>query len=64
MIEVACVVREVRLENVKPAVAVIVGHGQAHACLLMAVLAVGAAGDDGDIRERAVVVVVKQDARL
>ena len=64
VIEVAGVVGEVGLEDIEPAVAVVVGHGHAHACLLVAVVVVGAAGHDGDIGKRAVVVVLEQDARL
>ena len=64
MIEVAGVVGEVGLENVEPAVAVVVGHGHAHAGLLVAIFAVGATRDDGNIGERSVVIVVEQDAGL
>ena len=64
MIEVAGVVGEVGFENVEPAVAVVVADANAHAGLLVAVVAVGASGDDGDIGERAVVIVVEQHAGL
>src|SRR5947208_16930116 len=62
VIEVARVVGEVGLENIKPAVAVIIGDGNAHSGLFVAVLAVGAAGHDRDIGESSVVVVVEEDA--
>ena len=64
MVEVASIVREVRLENVKRAVTVVIGHRHAHPCLLVAILAIGAAGYHRDIGESAVVVVVEQDAGL
>src|SRR5205814_986017 len=62
VIEVARVVGEVGLENIKPSVAVIIGDGNAHSGLFVAILAVGAAGDHRDIGESAVVVVVEEDA--
>src|SRR5438045_3345170 len=64
VIEVARVVGEVGLENIKPSVAVIIGDGNAHSGLFVAILAVGAAGDHRDIGESAVVVVVEEDAGL
>ena len=59
MVEVAGVVREVGFEDVEPAVAVVVGNGEAHSSLLMAVFVVGATGHDRDIGERAVMVVLE-----
>ena len=64
MIEIAGVVGEIGFENVEPAVAIVVADGHAHAGLLVAIVAVGASGDHGDIGECAVVVVVEQDAGL
>ena len=64
VIEIAGVVGEIGFEDVEPAVAVVVRDGNAHTGLLVAILAVGAAGDHGDIGERAVVIVVKQNAGL
>ena len=64
MVEVASVVRKVRLENVKPSVTVIIGDGDAHPCLFVASLAVGAACDNADVGECAVVIVVEEDAGL
>src|SRR5947199_153329 len=52
VIEVARVVGEVGLENIKPSVAVIIGDGNAHSGLFVAVLAVGAARADRTLRER------------
>src|SRR6266704_1847201 len=62
VIEVAGIVGEVGLENVKPSVAVIIGDRDAHSGLFVAILAVRAAGDHGDIRERSIVIVVKENA--
>src|SRR2546430_17095855 len=62
VIEIACVVGEVGLENVKPSVAVIIGDRDTHSGLFVAVLTVRAAGDHRDIGKRAVVVVVVEDA--
>ena len=64
VIEVAGVVGEVGFENVEPAVAVVVADGHAHSGLLVAVLAVGASGHDGDIGEGSVVIVAEQNAGL
>ena len=64
VVEVAGVVGKVGFEDIEPAVAVVVAHANAHARLFVAIFAVGAAGHDGDVGERAVVIVVKQDARL
>src|SRR4029077_14417223 len=64
VIEVAGVVGEVCFENVEPAIAVVVGHAHAHAGLLVAILAVGDAGDDGLVGKGAVVIVAEQDAGL
>ena len=64
VIEVAGVVGEICLENIEPAVAIVVGDADAHAGLLVAVFAVGDARDDSNIGERAVVIVAEQNARL
>ena len=64
VIEVASIVRKVRLKNIKPSVAVVVGNRDTHPSLLVAILAVGAARCHSYIRKRAIVVVVKQDAGL
>ncbi len=58
-IKVAGVVGKVGLENVEPAVAIVIGHADAHARLLVAVFAVGDARDHGHVRERAVMIVAK-----
>src|ERR1017187_1911973 len=64
VVEVDRVVHEVGLEDIEPAVAVVVGHGQPHAGLLMSVVVVSAARHDGHIGERAVMIVAEQNARL
>ena len=64
MVEVASVIGKIRFENVEPAVAVVIGHAYAHSGLLVAILAVRAAGDHRDVRKRAVVIVVKENAGL
>src|SRR5208282_3879090 len=64
VVEIAGVIGKIRFENVEPAVTVVVGHSHTHSGLLMAILAIGATCDHGDIRERAVVIVVEEDARL
>ena len=64
VIQVAGVVYEVGLEDVEPTVAIVVGHGYTHACLLVAVLVVGAPRHHSDVGKRAIVVVLEQDARL
>ncbi len=64
VIEVAGVVREVGFENVEPPVAVVICNPHTHASLLVAIFAVRATGHNCDIGERAVVIVVKQNARL
>ena len=63
-IEIASVVRKVRLENIKPAVAVVIGNRYPHASLLMTVFAVSTTGHHRDVSERPVVIVVIQDAWL
>src|SRR5271165_4766892 len=60
MVEVAGVIREVGLEDIEPAVAVVVGHADSHSGLLVSVIVVSAAGHDSGIGERAVVVVLEQ----
>ena len=62
MIEVRCVVGEIRFEDVERAVAIIIPYGHAHSSLLVAVLAVTTSGHHGDVRERPIVIVVKKDA--
>ncbi len=64
VIEVAGVVGKIGFEDVKPAIAIVVGDSEAHTCLFVAVVAVRAAGDDGDIRERSIVIVLQKDAGL
>src|SRR5580704_11505672 len=64
VVEVASVVGKVCFENVEPAVAVVIGHAYAHSGLLVAILAIGAAGDHSYIRKCTVVIVVKKNARL
>ena len=64
VIEVAGVVGEVGFEDVEPAIAVVVTDTDAHSGLLVAVVAVGASGDDGDVGECAVVIVSQQHAGL
>src|SRR5580658_10251677 len=63
-IEVASVVREVRLKNIEPSIAVVIADRNTHPCLLVAVFAVGAPGNNREVSKRAVVVVMKQNARL
>src|SRR5580692_8595865 len=63
-VEVAGIVGEIRLEDIEPAIAVVVGNGHAHPCLLVAVFAACASSHYGDIGERSVVIVAKEDARL
>ena len=64
VVEVAGVIGEVSLEDIEPAVAVVVGHADAHAGLLVPIVVVGAAGHYGDIGKRPVMVVLEQHARL
>src|ERR1700730_4993909 len=64
MVQIAGIVRKGRLEDVQPSVTVIIAHADAHPCLLMAVLAVSAAGYNRDIGEGAVVIVAEQHAGL
>ncbi len=58
------VAREVGLEDVGRAVAIVVADGEAHAGLRFPVLAVGAARTNRDVLERAVVAVAIQRARV
>ena len=51
VVEVAGVVGEVGLEDVEPAVAIIVADCHAHSGLVVPIVAVGASGEDGDIGE-------------
>ncbi len=61
-VEAARIIREIRLEDVQPAVAIVVARGGAHACLLAAVFVVSAPGGDGNVRESSVAIVVIEDA--
>ncbi len=63
-IEVAGIVREVRLENIEPPVAIVVGHGHAHSRLFVSILAVGASRHHSHVREGAIVIVAKQNTGL
>src|SRR5439155_26146463 len=62
VVEIAGVVGEVGLENVKPAVAVIIGDRDTHSGMFVAVLTVRAAGGHLDIGKRAVGVVGEEGA--
>ena len=64
VVEVRGVVGKIGLEDVETAVAVVIGHAQAHAGLLLPVLVVGAAGEHRNVGERPVVFVLEEDARL
>src|SRR5713101_6624661 len=56
------IVREISFEQIEFAVTVIVGNGRAHAGLLAPVVVESGAGDDGNVGERAVVIVVVKNA--
>src|SRR5271169_4788342 len=62
VVQVAGVIGEVGFEDVEPAVAVVVGHGDTHSGLLVPVFTIGAAGHYGDIGEGAVMVVLEENA--
>src|SRR5215471_15676064 len=64
VVKIARVVGEIRLEDIEPAVAIVIRNAYSHSCLLMAILAVSASGDHRDVSKGAVVVVAKQDARF
>ena len=64
MIEIASVIGEISLEDVEPAIAVIISDADAHSGLFVAVFAIGASCHHGDIRERAVMIVAKENARF
>lgn len=64
VVQVARVVGEVGLEDVEPAIAVVVGYRNTHPSLFMAVVVVGAAGHYRDVGECPVVIVLEQDAWL
>src|SRR5580704_178261 len=64
VVQVAGVVSKVGFEDVEPAVAVVVGDGDAHSGLLMAAIAVGATGHYSDIGESAIMIVLEENARL
>ena len=57
VIQVAGVVGKISLENVEPSVAIVIGHADAHARLLVAIFAVRHAGNHRHIRECAVMIV-------
>src|SRR5216683_2966269 len=56
------IVGEIGFEQIEFAVAVVVGNGRAHAGLLAPVVVESGAGDDGNVGERAVVIVVVKNA--
>src|SRR5205807_2678720 len=64
VVDVDSVVGEVGLENVEPAVAIVIGDTDAHAGLLVAIFTVSTAGDNAYVGEGAVVIVVEEDAGL
>src|SRR5438034_84477 len=64
VIEVRGIVGKVSLEDVEPAVAIVVAHRDAHSRLFVPILVVGGAGYLSNIGERAIVVVVEQYARF
>src|SRR5882757_6158317 len=63
VVQVAGVIGKVGLEYIEPSVTVVVGHAHAHPGLLMSVVTVSATRHDCDIGERAIMVVLEQDAR-
>src|ERR1035438_1412661 len=64
VVEVRRIVCEIGLEDIEPAVAVVIRHTHAHAGLLDAVLAVRAPRHYSDVCKRSIMVVVQQDASL
>ena len=60
--EVTGIISEVGLENVKPAVSVVVRHPDSHAGLFPALIVNGGAAHQANVGERAIVVVVEHDA--
>src|ERR1700732_2949317 len=62
VIEVAGVIGEVGLEDVEPAVTVVIGQGDTHSCLLVAVVVEGDTGHHRDVGEGAVMVVLEENA--
>ena len=64
VIKVAGIIGEVGFEDVEPAIAIVVGDGDAHSGLFLTVLAVGDAGHDGNIGEGPIVVVAEENAWL
>src|SRR5256885_5540447 len=63
-VKIASVVGEIGFKDVEPAVAIVVGNRNAHAGLLMAVVAICAAGQNCDVRKCAVAIVLKKNAGL
>ena len=59
VIEVAGIVGKVGLEDVEPAIAIVIGHCNAHAGLLMTIVVVSATGHDGDVSESPIMIVLK-----
>src|ERR1017187_3424373 len=62
VVEVVGIVGEVGLDDVGPAIAIVVGGVDAHASLLAAITTVGDAGLDADLGESAFAVVVVEQA--
>ncbi len=56
------IVGEIGFENVEMAVAVVVGDGRAHACLLAPVFVEGGARGDGDVGEGSIMIVAVENA--
>src|SRR5690348_7283534 len=63
VIERRCVVGEIRFEDIRAAVAVIVVDGGAHACLLAPILVKCSAAFGGDVGKGAVFLIVVKNAR-
>ena len=64
VVQVAGVISEVGFEDVEPSIAVVVGDSNAHSCLFMAAIAISATSHDCNIGERAIMVVLEENARL
>ena len=62
VVERGGIVGEIGFEQIEFAVTVVVGNGRAHAGLLAPVVVESGAGDDGNVAERAVVIVVVKNA--
>src|SRR5581483_4870774 len=63
VIERGAVVGEVGFEDIEAAIAIVVGHGRAHACLLASVFVEGGACDYRNVGESSIVVVAIENAR-